>query len=365
MKSQTFFLKQAIKGAYKIPLFEIARQAPRLSDFIPIRPIRAGINVTNNCNSRCITCYHWKKQSHNELTLTELTDILHQMRSLGIADLHLLGGEPLLRNDLSEIILNARNLKFDRITVTTNGLLLTREKVEQLIENGLTSINISLNGEEKIHDFTRGIKGAYARTLDSIRTVVELRNSRFHDLVITVQTIVMDLTLDQIVGMADMCHQFGIGISFSPLNTTRPWQANISSDLFLIDQEKLSNIIKELHHIKRNHAALIRESHTSLEYIKGYYADIIRKDIPCYLGYLVIAIGPSGEVFPGGCLSLPAIGNLRQVPLKQMIHSRAYRESIKRIFLKECTGCACDYALNLYTHLPSIIEEIKWRLCLK
>ncbi len=362
MKPGTFFLRHAIKEAYKIPFFVVARLSPRFIDSIPIHPIRAGISVTHNCNSRCITCNFWKSESQNELTLTEMVDILRQVRSLGITDLNLTGGEPLLRSDLPDIILAASNLKFDRISVTTNGLLLTQEKIEQLVKNGLTSIYISLNGNEKVHDTTRGINGAYTRTLESIRALVELRNSKFPNLQISMQTVVMGITIDQILDMVNVCRQFDIGFSLSPLNTSRPWQSDTDPALKVIHQEQFCSIIKDLHHMKKNYPRLIRDYHTSLEYIKHYFIDNITNDIPCYLGFLTIAIKPNGDVFPGGCLSLLPAGNLRKLSLKQIISSATYRDGIRRMFLKQCPGCACDHILNLYAHFPAGIEEIKWRL---
>lgn len=361
MKIQTFFLQEAIKGAYKIPFFELARRSPRFIDLIPMHPIRTGLSVTHNCNSRCITCSHWKSQSQDDLTLTELVDILHQLKAFGVIDLNFTGGEPLLRDDLPAIVRGAHDLKFKRIGITTNGLLLTREKIEQLVENGLTSIYTSLNGGEAVHDTTRGIKGAYARTTEAIRTLVELRNSKFPHLQITVQAIVMGTTVNQIMDIANMCCHLGIGLSLSPLNTTRPWQLDMNPDLNSVNQEQLDHMVAKLHRLKKAHPALIRDNHTSLEYIKRYFIDRTRKDIPCYLGFLTIAIKPDGDVLTGVCSAFPPAGNLRQASLRQIVDSKAYRDNVKGMFFKNCRGCGCDHILNLYAHFPAIVEEIKWK----
>jgi MoaA/NifB/PqqE/SkfB family radical SAM enzyme len=361
MKSSTLVLKQAIKGLYKLPFFEVARLLPRFMDYIPMRPVRAGIYITYNCNSRCITCYHWKKKSQDEISITELKDTLRQLRELGIEDLNLCGGEPLLRDDLSAVIGYARDLKFDRISITTNGLVLTREKIEDLVENGLNSILISLNGSEDIHDMTRGMKGAYVKTIEAIRTLVHLRNSKYSHLEINVATIVMGTTIDQIIDIVNMCRQLNIGVSLSPLNTSRPWMSDIPVGLKQVNQEQLNRVVMELHGIKRASNKTLSDSHASLEYIRDYFADPKREDIPCYLGYLVVRVGPHGEVFPA-CSMLPPVGNLRQTPLKQIVASQPYKERVHDMFLKKCPGCACDHIVNLYAHTPSIIEEIKWRL---
>jgi len=46
---------------------------------VQLKPIWANVRVTENCDSRCITCYAWKNNSQNELTTGEMKDVLHQL----------------------------------------------------------------------------------------------------------------------------------------------------------------------------------------------------------------------------------------------------------------------------------------------
>jgi MoaA/NifB/PqqE/SkfB family radical SAM enzyme len=171
----------------------------------------------------------------------------------------------------------------------------------------------------------------------------------------------MGITLDQIIDMVNMCRQLNIGISLSPFNISRPWQSAIPVGLKQINREQLEQVIEELHHIKRASNKTLNDSHSSMEYFKRYFVDYKVENVPCYLGYLVVRVGPHGEVFPA-CSSLPSVGNLRETSLKQIVASKQYKERVRDMFLKRCPGCACDHILNLYAHTPSIIEEIKWRL---
>lgn len=364
MKSSKYVLMQAIKGSYKLMLFELARRSQRFMGLIPLRPIRAVVNVTHNCNSRCVTCSAWKEDSHDELTTSELCDILCQVRALGISDVSFFGGEPLLRDDLSSVVRKAHDLRFERIHVVTNGLLLTQERGIQLIESGITSIYISLNGTENVHDTTRGIKGAYARTMEAIQSLVELRDSRFPYLEISVITMVMGLTIDHILEVADMCRRLGIGFSLAPLDTSAPRQNAVSADYMAINQQKLGHVIDEMHRMKRASPSLIHDSHTSLEYVRNCFTSRRRTDIPCYLGYLLVFVGAHGEVYPG-CWPHSPVGELRQTSLKQIVSSKEYRKKVQDMFLKKCPGCVCDYILNLYAHVPAVVEEVQWRLKLR
>lgn len=322
------------------------------------------MKVTHNCNSRCITCNAWKEKSQDELTTIELCDILCQIRALGISDLCLFGGEPLLRDDISIIARKAHDLKFDRIHLVTNGLLLTRERSIQLIENGITSVYISVNGSENVHDITRGIKGAHARTMEAIQSLVELRDSRFPHLEITVITMVMGITVEHILEMADLCRRWGIRLSLAPLDTSPLWQGAVPANLLTINQQQLDNVIDELHRMKRISPSLIHDSHASLEYVGSCFAGRRRTDIPCYLGYLLIFVGAHGEVYPG-CWAHSPVGELRKTSLKQIVSSKEYKKKVQDMFLKKCPACVCDYILNLYAHVPAVVEELRWRLKLR
>ncbi len=361
MEYSYFFLKQAIKGLYKIPLFELARHSRWFIKFIPVQPIRATICVTDRCNSRCITCYKWKEKSQDELKTFELRYFLSQLRAVGINDLSLSGGEPLLRDDLPAIVRKACDLKFDRIQLITNGLLLTRERLGELVESGITSVYVSLNGVEDVHDTTRGIKGAYSKTMEALENLVQMRTSRFHRLNIGVQTIVMGLTVDQVVSVANICSRWDIKLSLSPFYILPCWQDVISNDLAAISHDKINHMIDKLHCIKRVHPSLLNDSFTSLEYIRDFFVTRKMEGIPCYLGYLQLGIGAHGEVF-SGCWLLPPVGNLREASLKHIINSKTYKENVRDMFFKKCPGCGCDYILNLYAHLPSLLKEIKLQI---
>lgn len=361
MNLSPFFVKQALAGGYRLPIFELAKHARLFIPLIPSRPIEASINVTDNCNVKCITCSMWRQKSVDELTTAEIHSILAQLKSLGISYLVLTGGEPLLRRDLSSIVRKAKELKFDRIQIITNASLLTRQRAEDLLESGVTTIHISLNGSKDAHDMTRGVKGSYERCFAALRSLVELRDSNYKHLEIKVVSIVMPTILGEIPHLLDICRDLKVELTLSPLDTHSYLFRSATQDMDGLDQEKLDEAIMQLHQVLRAHPEVISETHTSLEYVRRYFIDPRRGDIPCYLGYLAIYIGAHGEVY-SGCNVLPPIGNLRDKPLRQIISSAAYKQRLGDMFIKKCPGCACGYRLNLYAHAPALMNEILGKL---
>jgi len=110
-----------------------------LCKLVSINPRYAYLRVTENCNSRCKTCFAWKNKSIHELTTEEIKDALKQLRDVGVELVWLSGGEPLIRNDIGKLVKECKLLGFKQVFVQTNGLLL-QEKANELIENGLYKV---------------------------------------------------------------------------------------------------------------------------------------------------------------------------------------------------------------------------------
>lgn len=114
--------------------------------------------LTNRCNLKCKMCEIHKNPSKksSELNQAEIKNILTQIQDLAIKHIIFSGGEPLLREDLLEIIEYSRSLNFPMIDLITNGLLLSDELIQKLIKLKLNHITISLDGLGEVNDQIRG-----------------------------------------------------------------------------------------------------------------------------------------------------------------------------------------------------------------
>ena len=99
------------------------------------------ISLTNRCNLDCFYCHKEGNLSDEEMDTSYVKNLLGNARSLGISEVKFTGGEPLLREDICEIIEKAVSLGFSYIGLTTNGTLL-EEKAHLLREAGLKRVNI-------------------------------------------------------------------------------------------------------------------------------------------------------------------------------------------------------------------------------
>jgi cyclic pyranopterin phosphate synthase len=107
------------------------------------------ISVTDKCNFRCTYCMPaeglpWLKKAEI-LSYEEIVRIARVAVEIGIEQIRLTGGEPLVRRDVPELVRQLRQIEGLRsLSLTTNGILL-KQQAAALAEAGLTRINVSLD----------------------------------------------------------------------------------------------------------------------------------------------------------------------------------------------------------------------------
>ena len=136
----------------------------------PVKDLR--ISVTDRCNFRCIYCmpqdeYEWIEKKEI-LTFEEITRLARLFIQLGVDEIRLTGGEPLVRRNLERLIAQLSALEGLRgVCLTTNGSLLA-EKVEALQKAGLKRINVSIDtlDPEKFKRITK--RGDLGKVLEGL-----------------------------------------------------------------------------------------------------------------------------------------------------------------------------------------------------
>jgi len=107
-------------------------------------PDIAIIGVTTGCNSRCSYCDVWSQQIGTDVPIEFLINAVKAVGRLGVKLLALTGGEPLLVNNL-EVLIEKAKVSIPLVTLSTNGILLSRTRVASLACVGLDALIISLD----------------------------------------------------------------------------------------------------------------------------------------------------------------------------------------------------------------------------
>src|SRR5690606_38255967 len=129
------------------------------------KPLYVKIKVFYGCNLKCEMCNHWRDTREPPVSAERFKEVIGELASMGTKKIHISGGEPMLRPHIPDFVelASASGIK---VTMTTNGTLVTKEKAKRLVEGGLRGVNISIDSpNRKMHEKIRGVEGAFKSTL--------------------------------------------------------------------------------------------------------------------------------------------------------------------------------------------------------
>lgn len=135
--------------------------------------------ITGECHYKCVFCsaYSLYKKGGPFLTVGQIKNIWRQCAELGVMHVNLTGGEPFLR-DFDEIIQIIKDFKPSHflVSLVSNGLNITRDKLKRLKNAGLDTLQLSIESIDlEKHDEMAGIKGSFNKVIDAINYAKELK----------------------------------------------------------------------------------------------------------------------------------------------------------------------------------------------
>ena len=176
---------------------------------------RLAIEVTGRCNLSCKHCF--VRPSQNHPATDEIIGIIRQAERLNCRKLIITGGEPLMREDLEQIISEAASLGI-LADLNSNLYDLTRGRACGLKAAGLKEASVSLYGVGCFHDELTGRKGSFDRALNGIDLLREA------GITVDVHGAVWDKMLPCIHDLIDTAQKHGVSsITFFSLIPTETW----------------------------------------------------------------------------------------------------------------------------------------------
>jgi GTP 3',8-cyclase len=179
----------------------------------PINYLR--ISVTDRCNFRCRYCVPaapFTVIPHNEIArYEEILRITRLACDMGITKVRLTGGEPFVRKNILSFIQQLCAIKtLSDISITTNGSLLTREKIQALLDMGIRRLNFSLDTLDPARFEVITRRDRFDRVWESIMTAHELGMAP-----IKINTVVIrGINDDEVADLAGLTRDFPFHIRF-------------------------------------------------------------------------------------------------------------------------------------------------------
>lgn len=174
----------------------------------PTKPLTMIMMINRGCNLRCEFCDLY--EDPERLDGAHVYRILEQAASMGVRTVVFTGGEPFLHGDLWEMIRRARALGL-ATNVTTNGTLIEKH-LDKLVDSGISSVSVSLDGLEQTHEALRKIKGCHEKTLHGIRLLQK------HGIPTQVYFVITGQNVGELVPVYELAQSLGCGFDFWPVN---------------------------------------------------------------------------------------------------------------------------------------------------
>lgn len=177
-----------------------------------IRKLR--VSLTDHCNLRCLYCMPVEAQfleRESYLRADEYVEIIRELMPLGLEEVRLTGGEPLLRREFATIVHQIASLGLSKIGLTTNGIFL-EPHLQFLQKVNVVHLNISLDSL-KTHTFERITQGKF---LDKILANIDLAKVRGFNIKINV-VIMKGLNEDEILDFVEYSKYLQVEVRFLEL----------------------------------------------------------------------------------------------------------------------------------------------------
>ena len=307
------------------------------------------LDITHRCNIKCNICEIRKDGQAEELVADEVKGLISQAIEWGVKEFVLSGGEPLIRDDIFEILDFVKEKKY-HIGVLTNGILLTGEFINKLLPyliSDALSLSISLDAlTPSIHNDIRGADGCFEKTINGLKILSHLKKN-YPNINFNVISIILNENLEELLPLADFLKSLDVNsIQFQPLLANNLIMKERSTRAkYWIHPERLhilDQIIDDLVEFKRRNYQLVQNSESNLRLVKKYFRGFLKpSDINCLYATKTMLIANNGDV----TTCFDCYGNIREKALQNIYISKRAEQARKRI--RDCKSpcllpCFCN-----------------------
>ena len=302
------------------------------------------LELTLRCNARCEHCGSscGDEIRKDEITADEIKIVLKSLadnpkynpRNIMLA---VTGGEPLLKKEIWDIMKYAHELGFPW-GMTSNGFLINKDVVDKMVETGMYSISISLDGLEKTHESFRKVKpGEYKKLINGVKLMLKTPEIK----VVQITTCVNKKNIDELEEMFTLLGNLGIKewriVEVDPIG-----RAKVNDEILMSpeDYQRMFDFIEE----KQNNKYDMHIMYGGCGHFIGKYEGKFRKHHAfCGAGTLIGCILSNGDIFVcPDVVHRPELiqGNIRKDDFIDVWENRykPYR-SIRRIGNSKCFKC--------------------------
>lgn len=302
------------------------------------RPYVLSHGITSRCNLRCRFCEYWDSPK-TEMSTPEIFRMLDDARSFGIGVYNAWTAEPLLREDLPDLLRYAKNTGMIT-SLITNGKLLT-SRVDELCD--LDYLSVSIDGIDS-HRELRGFD------VEEVLEGIRVARTAGHE--VLMNCVISGKNIDELEDLVNLAEELGVRISFEPINESSGIANEVWDELGIRDLPRYQRAVDRLVELKKSGAPIINSS-TYLKMIRS-----LKPEFRCRASDIIVHVTANGDI--ESCRSHKApLGRVSDGLLNVWKASEGKRKKIAG----ECEGCLFfGYVENslLYDMVPEVMAHYEW-----
>ena len=275
----------------------------------PGKPHHAQWLVTRKCNYRCAGCNVWKEPDLEELAAQDIKKGFDILKKLGIVELVISGGDPLLRDDIGEIIDYASKLFVT--TVYDNGSMALK-KIDYLRNVAFVAISIDSLDEAK-NDCIKNVRGAWKRAMEAVEKL------HTEGINVSVTPTISQKNLYEIADVTNFFTKKGIPVWYSlysydtSVDVKQLFKIGKANDEFVItDKQGMVKLCNSLLEMKKKNSQMLVTTKL-LTVLRDFYIQD-KRTWKCQALSNFIVVDPLGRI--AGCHSHNFVGSIFDLPEK-------------------------------------------------
>jgi len=249
-------------------------------NWISERPIVVSFEVTDSCTCYCRHCDHGgPKDDSCNLRPEEYRRYMEALRPCVV---QISGGEPMMRDDLVDIVRNIKSgSRLPYTILVSNWSLMTEERYLELRAAGVHQFSVSLDFPDERHDEFRLHPGLYK----NLSTIVPRLARLGHDDIV-LNSCITSANVDEIAALAGRAREWGVNLCYSAYSPRRTG----CRDYFLNTPEQLAALNRglDLVEIMRDETNWIVNSRSTLDATRQYFAEGGTRGCKAGLRFLVV-----------------------------------------------------------------------------
>ena len=302
------------------------------------------IEITGNCNMNCLHC----RASNTEKIDFPIEQIIkiYKTASNYSTDLevNISGGEPMLHHDFINILKILRSLNCKKITITTNGTLLTNQIANEIellnFDKVIISISLDCLDDKQFNNF-RNYKFAF----QSVNNAIELLTSpNYKSILVSIRVSLIPILIPEMQTFVEFAIMKGVKrLSFASI---KPIGNAAKNDKLLMSKEQQLEFIKQIYNLQNRYSDKI-EILTSEPLYNIFNNELLNKSFEniysgCSSCLNTFNIRPNGDLIPCSLVNLP-IMNILNLSEKQIINkyktSKIVHNLLERNLKGKCGSC--------------------------